>query len=91
MFHYIVKDIKTQDVSGWSVIDSSSAIVASGIKSDEVRSTIAFEIEITDVNGQTYSRMFTQELFVGDFLNDSGKQMITQNYYDADILYLQKN
>ena len=91
MFYYIVKDIKTQDVSGWSVIDSNNAIIKSGVKSDEVRSTITFEIEITDASGQTYSRMFTQELFAGDFLNDSNNQMITQNYYNDDILYLQKS
>lgn len=90
-FYYGVVDVKTQDVSTWSVIASDKALVKSGVTSDDVRSTITFEIEITDVNNKKYSRVFTQEIFSGDFLNDSTSGYISKYYNGNEILYFQEN
>ncbi len=86
-FQYAVKDVKIQDVSSWSVIGSDNAIVKSGLKSEDVRSTITFEIEITTVSNKKYSRIFTQEIFSGDFLVDSTNGYISKDYNNEDILY----
>lgn len=89
-FFYAVKDIKTQDVSNWSVIGTNNAITKSGVVSDDVRSSITFEIEITNTNNKKYSMTFSQEIFGGDFLNDEKSGNITRYYYNDDIKYFQE-